>query len=827
VKKAYLRASTAATMAMVATIVSAQTGPTAAPPPQNNGVGLEEIIVTAQRRAENLQNVPVSISAFTQAELDVRNVIGTRSLGQYIPNLVATSATGISSANVYFLRGLGSAETVATVDPPVGTYVDEIFIARANANNFGFFDLDRVEVLRGPQGTLFGRNTTGGAINVVLKRPSTEAGGYAEASYGRYNRVFLRGWVDVPLSENVLTKFSGYFNDSEGYINNLTTGEKLNGERYWGVRGALRVLAGETVTWDAAASYQRDETLNVLGFGCDLYDLGKPANCSGRYATSGLRQRPLNGETPLVNLVIAVPGLGNQPTTLANGKGNIPFGTRTGNTLLTSNIGIELGEANLNLITGYVDYDQRYLLDQADGRGSRAIGNFNPPVLAARNGGNSDLTAIVKGNQFSQEAKITGALLGGALRYVGGVYYITETNTTDFADILGTVSTVTADRTLRNKASAIAGYLQLDGKVADWLTLTAGIRYTDERKSFTITDQRDPRVDTLVAPSVGATPVSTRLNTANAAAFGIPTRLVSKIWTPRFAVELRPASDIMVFASATKGFRSGAWAGRAQRIDQFFPVRPEIVWSYEAGIKSEFFDHRVRANLTVYQSDTTDAQLPSVLIDPRTNGTVFTTLNDADIRNRGFEAELQFRPTRGLTLYVNGATQDAQFRNLRPLTLTRQQQCVAARAAGGLGAGICGTGVITAQGTIARPPRTPKLQLQAGASYDAEFGGFTLTPSVNVVHSSRYETLTANVSFYRDGAGNFNTEGNGAYVGGSLSPAYTMVNASLALRLPDDRIRFVVQCDNCFGATYTVSGLNGYAFLPPPGTWLVSARYKF
>ena len=155
--------------------------------------GIKDIVVTAQRRAESVQDVPIAISAFTSEQLSAQGVNNTLQLGQYIPNLVAINNTGLGSANGYYLRGLGNSETIATFDPPVGTYVDDIYLSRQNANNLSFLDVQRIEVLRGPQGTLFGRNTTGGAISIIMRDPGEEVGGYVEAGYGRYDRKLFRG----------------------------------------------------------------------------------------------------------------------------------------------------------------------------------------------------------------------------------------------------------------------------------------------------------------------------------------------------------------------------------------------------------------------------------------------------------------------------------------------------------------------------------------------------------------------------------------------------------------------------------------------------------
>ncbi|MCU0892155.1 MAG: Plug domain-containing protein, partial [Sandarakinorhabdus sp.] len=132
---------------------------------------IEDIIVTAQRRRERAQDVPIAITAFSAEALQARGVVNALDLTQFVPNLVGLNNTGLGTANAYYLRGLGNTESIATFDPPVGTYVDDIYISRQNANNFNLFDVERVEVLRGPQGTLFGRNTTGGAISVVMREP--------------------------------------------------------------------------------------------------------------------------------------------------------------------------------------------------------------------------------------------------------------------------------------------------------------------------------------------------------------------------------------------------------------------------------------------------------------------------------------------------------------------------------------------------------------------------------------------------------------------------------------------------------------------------------
>lgn len=165
---------------------------------------LEEIIVTAERKEASLQDVPVAVSAYNETLMEKLQIEETLDLVNVVPNLFGGNNTGLGTANMYYLRAQGNDESIATFDPPVGTYVDDVYVSRQNANNFAFFDVDRIEVLRGPQGTLFGRNTTGGAINVVLKKPGESTGGFAEIGFGRFSELMVRGTVDLPVSDSTL-----------------------------------------------------------------------------------------------------------------------------------------------------------------------------------------------------------------------------------------------------------------------------------------------------------------------------------------------------------------------------------------------------------------------------------------------------------------------------------------------------------------------------------------------------------------------------------------------------------------------------------------------
>ena len=818
-------------IALVTTPAWAQPAPAAAEAQD----GIADIVVTAQRRRESVQDVPIAISAFSADQLRAQGVSNTLELGQFVPNLVAQNNTGLGSANAYYLRGLGNTETIPTFDPPVGTYVDDIYLSRQNANNLSLFDVERVEVLRGPQGTLFGRNTTGGAINVILREPGDEIGGYAEVGYGRFDKKLVRGSIDLPLATGLAIKVSGYFQDDDGYVKNVTTGERLNDDDGWGARLGVRGELSDKVRWTATYAHIKADGENLLNQECNPRGNG---DCDGRFASTGLRKGKFIGPSPYLPLVVF------------GRKANYGLGNRTSTDLVTSNLEFGIGEdLTLSLITGFVNQIQQYALDFADGRALPSLGN---PTPAARGDIRGGFTILNDGQheQFSQEVKLTGSIADGFLDFVAGAYYLKEDNRTDFGDVF-TISPVfqllTGDRTLTNTTKATAGYVQADANITSQFKLTAGVRYTDETKTFSINDNRISCNDgTLEANCVS----NGNLRALNGV--GIPRSQTVKIWTPRFAANYKFNDDVLVFASATRGFKSGGWNARGTAPNQLLPFGPEKIWSYEAGIKSDLFNRRVRANLTFFYSDVSDLQTPSALVAP--NGSIaFLTRNFADYRNKGIEAEFTFLPVDGLNLYANFGYQDDEYRLQGDAPATdeygilsvaaQQAACRMALAAGKVAGGpnipatfpsiaSCASGIVTATGDVATPVRTPKFSAAIGASYEIPLGSLSLVPSVNGSYRSKQEVQTSNLTLYRGSSsganGTFpaNTVG-GEFLQGSKSDAAWLVNAGLALNGPDKVWQVSVQCTNCLNETFVQSALANTTYFNQPMMWQVRARVTF
>ena len=804
---------------------------------------IPDIVVTAQRRSESQQSVPIAISAFSADTLSQRGIATPLQLINYVPNLFGSNNTGLGSANAYYIRGLGNTETIASFDPPVGTYIDDIYMSRQNGNNFAFFDIDRIEVLRGPQGTLFGRNTTGGAINVVLKRPAETIGGYAEVAYGAYDKKLVRGSIDIPANEFIQTKISGYFQDDDGYVNNTTTGERLNDTDMAGLRAAVQIKWTDALTWNLSGAYMRSDGENLPNFDCDPRN---PANCKGRFATTGLRSTLAPGAaSPFAGTIDLVSLLGGRvvPQEVTGRKAFFALGNQVDTQIYTSNVEWAASEAfNVSFITGFIDMRQKFALDFTDGRGLPNASNPSPAVAGLPRGGFSIINDG-QHRQFSQEIKATGSILGGAVDYVAGLFYLDEDNTTDFADVFGP-NFLLADRILRNGATAKAGYVQADFNASDQWKLTAGIRYTDEEKTFAITDNR-----ALCQPLLPRC-----LDTANmvVGAVRIPTTQRAKVWTPRFALNYIPNDDMLFFASATRGFKSGGWNARGTASNTLLPFDPERVWSYELGGKTEFFDSKLRINLTGFWLETQDLQTPSAFIDPVTGAATFITQNFADYQNRGVELEIVAVPAKGLSLYANLGYQKDKYKvgdtlspNQYGVKAVRQQQAdcrtqLAARRVplgptGANNAPDCAAGIVNANGEIATPVRTPDFSISFGGSYDYAIpaAGIFLTPSVNALYRTAIETGTANGTLFTgsvtapSGAVFAANPFAGTIISGSRTPAFWQVQAALTMRTDDDNWTLSLECENCLDKGFSQSSLVNYSYLSPPRTWQVRARRAF
>ena len=726
--------------------------------------GLDEITVTAQRRTENIQDVPVAVTAFSAKDLEVGQVTSTLDVARLVPNFVAQNNVGQGSANSYYIRGLGQTQSFPTFEPQVGTYIDDIYIGRQNANNFALFDVSQLQVLRGPQGTLFGRNSTGGAVVVTLNKPYSDFGGYVEAGYGAFDRFFGRASIDLPVSSQLLTKTSVYGLTDDGYVNDVTTHQRLNDVHNWGVREAVRILpeAWDKVSWDISADYSDSDSANALNY----LDANNQRISYSGYSTSG---------------GALLPFLTGLKATLGQGVDVKSYGAM-------SNIAVALDAGTLNVISGFRGLHQALNIDFPDAPLGPLVPYDQSPA------GQFALAQQLNSYEYTQELKWTGKW-GDNLTYTAGFYYLYEFNKDNFGaagNVAGSIpgfpftnlTVPFGEEFTRNDTDSKAIFAQFDYKVLDALTVTVGARYTDEDKS----------IDNIPLGPGGFT-------NADMIADGYKTNLSTKQFTPRFSAQYKIDPDFMIYASATRGFQGGGWNGLAFSASTFNNFGPETLWSYEAGAKWETSDHRVRLNSTFFYEDVQHYQLLGDV--PGT--TNFVTNNAADIIGYGLETDITWRPIDPLTISANVGLLNTYYQNPAPIVVAQQLLC---KAAPGPQNASCGGGIVTYAGNLAPPADAPPVTFSFSMTYDLEFEGFAITPSAGVQWIAQHNVSTQGVP-----------EG--------VQSSYYTLDLGVTVQPDNTPWRFTAECKNCTMVDYATTDVFGYRYLNTPGFWDFKVNYSF
>jgi iron complex outermembrane receptor protein len=752
---------TASAFILAATPVVAQTAP-----PANSVQTLGEVIVTAQRRSENIQNVPIAVTSFSASALAAQHITSTVDLGRVVPNMFASNNVGQASANVYYIRGLGQTQSFPTFEPQVGTYVDDIYIGRQNANNLSLFGVQQIQVLNGPQGTLFGRNSTGGAVLVTLEKPADTFGGTAEIGYGSFDRFSGRFSVDIPISDQVKTRTSVFGIADDGYVQDVTTHQTLNATHDYGVREAATIKPKQysNVEWDLAADYSDNNAANVLnqpGAG--------GANGSDRTAVSGWS----TAGGVLDNL-------------MSGDKGKLGQGVDVQSWGAVSNLKASFSAGTLSFITGFRGLHQALGVDFPDS----ALGPAVPFDEGAS--GQFALAQELSSYQYSQEIKWSGEV-GDRLNYTTGVFYMFESNRDNYGAVANLGPLIGAsyfpfplgDEYTKNQTISEAIYAQGDYKLTSNLTLTVGGRFTHEIKSVLAT----PNV-----PGLGFT-------NADIHAAGYLTRLTADEFTPRFALEYKVDPNLMVFASATRGFQGGGWNGLAFSAATYNNFAPETVWSYETGFRYQTPDHKLTFNSTAFYEDVKKYQLLSDDVAAAS----FVTNNAANLAAYGAEFSVNWRPISHLTLTGNAGLIEAFYYGASPGVQAQQALCVAAPGAAN---GSCGNGIVKLNGGLATPTFTPPLTLSGVATYDLVFPTFTLKPNIGLQWVARQQVGTAGLVQ-------------------SIDKSHGLMDLGLVFQPNGKPWSVTAECRNCTMENYGITYLFGYKYYNEPGRWDVKFNYKF
>lgn len=582
------------------------------------GEAVETLIVTAQRREEKIQDVPSSITALSGDQLlDAGVGRSSSEVLKFIPN--ASAGTIGHGRPRWWIRGVGTGTQGLDSPSPVGLYLDDVYIDNASATGFPLFDIERVEVLRGPQGTLWGKNTTGGAIAFVSKKPTFSPDGYAKIDYGSYDDKIFEGAFGGAVADDWLAaRASFHYEDRDGPFRNRYSGDDEGGSR--DAAGRVQFLARVTPNLDALLNvhfrnYRLDgNSATVIGSGAD----GEYFNNGSVSYTPGEGRRDISSNAP------------TQAETTQNGAA------------LTANW--QLGALTLTSISAYEEFDASSFSD-----------GDNTPLEFSRTYSDQ------RSEQVSQELRLASPS-GDRLNWVGGLHYFTTHISSDNATATLPTSVrpngAYADTNYRYHDDSFAAFGNVSFDVSEAFRLNGGLRWTTESK-------------TLDLLRVG--------NAAGAVTFGNPAEwwrpasvssaLENKAtqdsddswndWTYDFTPSYKFGDDVLVYARYARGFRSGGYNTSATQQAGINVLKPETLTSYEIGAKTSWFDKRLVANVSAFHYVYDDIQI-----------NVVTTLNGAPNsqlvnarRGLGDGAELEFtaRPLRNLQLKLSGGWLDARF----------------------------------------------------------------------------------------------------------------------------------------------------------------------
>lgn len=564
---------------------------------------LEVIVVTAQKREEGLQGIPVAVSAFSSSALEAIGATDFTAIGEYVPNLNIMPQSGTNGTAIT-LRGIGSAEPSAAIDPKVGLYVDGVYVARNTATVFEL-DLERIEVLRGPQGTLWGKNTTGGSINVITTKPTGELGLKQELGFGEYGRFRSKTVLDLNPSElgelgSVNLKFSYLKTMSDGWANRVN--DRVAGPHDLGEvdSDSLRFAAAWNLNEDIVIDYAFDHINRNGTSRQDQLLYAPPSMGADRYASRRKRLERFSLDTA--------------------GRDEI---TIDAHTLVAT---WDLGDVTLKSITGYRDSNLQYDPD-LDGTPVE----FTARLLstgAMSTGGLYNVYGTRDDEQFSQELQAVGTTLDGRLDYVAGLYYFDEEGTEStigslYYDALApfvffndTSKTFTID----NKSMAVYGQATYTLPVLDdRLRVTLGGRYTDDDKDVHKTVHNGVPAD-------------------------MPGQKSWNHFSPAGTIDFQASEDVNVYLRVAEAYNAGVFNVRSSAVSFATPADEETVVSYELGAKTEWFEHRLRLNTALFYSEFDDMQ--SIVYVAGES----TALNVGSTDIWGVEVELLASPVAGLTL---------------------------------------------------------------------------------------------------------------------------------------------------------------------------------
>jgi iron complex outermembrane recepter protein len=713
-------------------------------PGASEGATIEEVVVTARKREESLQTVPVAVSSVTGRALEQQSIRQPTDLSRTVPSLRIVNSSGTVNNASVTLRGQVAGDVLLNVSQPVGMYEDSVNIPHPIGANISFFDLTRVEVLKGPQGTLYGRNTTGGAINIITRSPDFDGlHGFIQGEVGNYDSRRLGAAANIPLIDDVLAIRVAYQHwRRDGYGKSIFTGQRMGGDRDDDLaRLSVHWTPTSTLTVDAKFEYAKadrnGELTTTRAFNGNRNSALEAAAYSdyARYAPIIFANRAnlANPATPAADPIGLQQAIAAGTAIIAaciNGRlfescqgtnGHDDVETRHGvldvNWDVTENI-------RLRSITGYHQFESRRAFDLDSTRfqllangGGLGVGGVQPdlgsaplPWPAFPHRTHPDQQS----DQVSQEFNLSGDWDDGRLNWLVGGFWADDDGkgaghsilTPTVATARGVSPTFSAFDPLKVTNTTWALFTQNDIRLSDRVSLTLGARYTEEKLGLDLAawsySSLTNRYSCLAGPfSAGPGRVAVPQIDGDACVAPQSAKFSGTSYLGSFNFQVTP--DILVYLRTARGFRGGALQGRAA--DQP-PAAPEIATDYEIGFKGDLLQRRLRANVALYQTNYKNKQEQTITINAL--GAPTTILrNAAQARIQGLEAELRALLFEGFQVFGSGSYTHAEYRKF-PNALTPQS--------------VPATPCTTCIDAAGVPFAVPKYQMNVGARYQHDLG---------------------------------------------------------------------------------------------------------
>ena len=660
-----------------------------------NNDQIETVVVTAQKRAQNSQNVPIALTAVAGSELDTQGITGFEQLGERVPSLrFGAGVTG--GENVITMRGLGSQNTTPGGDSPVAYSVDGVTLQRSTSVDPEFYDVNRIEVLRGPQGTLYGRNSLGGSINVITNKPTDTLGGAFDVLFGNYAQRTFRGWVNVPLVDGpglkIYARLTGVSAQHNGYTKNLSTApgaaHNLDGEDYQMLRGQVY--------------FEFSPRLNLL-LSASGSTSGDPAATNTAWWETPTRY--MTGPDPIA------PGSACDFSTQARFKPRVvcqdyPAHSHNRLFLYAATLNYDMNFATLTSVFGYSTSN---VGQTSDGDGS------NLPIAFGS-------AWLMKQRQISEELRLASDSSDSPWTWLFGVYYFWSDNYENFAysdsglndtfPLPGMFDEFNFLSHGYSKSQSFAPFGQIDYDLGRTslhipLTVTAGLRYSYDRKyGYNYLDYQLP-IACGGSCAIVQGPFAENWGQ----------------WTGKGELTYRFNTDVMAYASASRGYLSG---GNIIGLAHIYG--PESMWSYETGLKSRWYDGRLQVNLAAYSEAIHHLQ---VFVQSSTESGINNVNGTTNVQ--GLEMELDAIPVDDLRLNLAATLTDAHYGTY----ITKDTRF------GGPGPG-CNVVTLLCNFTGHELNQTPPYTVDVGVEYNFNTSWGTITPRVDTYFSGRVQFLPDN-----------------------------------------------------------------------------------